>query len=74
MTGSVFTTTITPSPTAVAQNIVVEDLGDDEGYFASIATMPGVWGSGDTREEAITDLIECIPEWASLREWSCGDR
>ena len=45
--------------------IVVEPLSaeDGGGWLASVPALPGCMGDGETREEAMTDVLAAIEEW-----------
>ena len=43
-----------------------ELLSEDEGYYASIPELPGVWGNGDTIETTRDDLREALEGWIAL--------
>ncbi len=35
-------------------------------WFAEIAELPGLWGSGATHEDARNDLLESLHEWIDV--------
>lgn len=43
-----------------------ELLSDEEGYYASIPELPGVWGNGETIEATRDDLREALEGWIAL--------
>ena len=45
--------------------IVVEPLSaeDGGGWLASVPALPGCMGDGETREDAMTDVLAAIEEW-----------
>lgn len=43
-----------------------ELLSEEEGYYASIAELPGVWGNGETIEATRDDLREALEGWIAL--------
>jgi antitoxin HicB len=45
--------------------IVVEPLSDDDGggWLASVPALPGCYGDGETRVEALEDALAAIDEW-----------
>ena len=43
-----------------------EFLPDDEGYFGSVAELPGVWANAATLEECREELQEVLEEWIVL--------
>jgi antitoxin HicB len=45
--------------------IVVEPLSaeDGGGWLASVPALPGCFGDGETRAEAMTDALSAIEEW-----------
>jgi predicted RNase H-like HicB family nuclease len=36
-------------------------------WFASIAGLKGIWGEGDTEDEARAEVQRSIPEWIAVR-------
>jgi predicted RNase H-like HicB family nuclease len=36
-------------------------------YFAESDVIPGVWGDGDTVEQALHEFIDAVYEWATLK-------
>jgi predicted RNase H-like HicB family nuclease len=43
-----------------------ELLSEEEGYYASIPELPGVWGNGETIEATRDDLREALEGWIAL--------
>jgi antitoxin HicB len=45
--------------------IVVEALSEDDGggWLASVPALPGCYGDGETRAEALEDALAAIEEW-----------
>lgn len=54
------------------QHARAEDLGAD-GWYAEVVLLEGVWGEGDTREEAEADLEVAIVAWLEIK-LANGDR
>lgn len=40
--------------------VVIHPDHEDGGYVASVPTVPGVWGQGETEEEAVQDAAEAL--------------
>ncbi len=51
---------------AAMRNAVVEQLNDDEGYFAEIPGFDGVWANEDTVEATRAELASVLEGWAEL--------
>lgn len=51
--------------TLAMRHAVVEEI-EPSSWFASIEALRGVFGEGGTAEEALADLKDSIPGWASL--------
>jgi len=49
-----------------ADTAVVERLEDGR-FFAESDLLVGVWGDGDTEEEARREFIEAVMEWVSVK-------
>jgi predicted RNase H-like HicB family nuclease len=40
--------------------VVVVDAPEDGGYVASVPSVPGVYGQGETEEEAFQDAVDAL--------------
>jgi predicted RNase H-like HicB family nuclease len=47
-----------------------------EGYSVTCPALPGCWSQGDTREEALENILDAIREYVSVRKQQLaqGDR
>ena len=45
--------------------ILIEHLSQDDGggYVATVPDLPGCMGDGETRDEALKDVLSAIKEW-----------
>lgn len=43
-----------------------EYLSEDEIYYCEVCNLPGVWGTGETRDSAIEDLRSVIEDWVNV--------
>ena len=40
--------------------VVVDEAPEDGGYIASVPSLPGVYGQGETEEEAFQDAVAAL--------------
>lgn len=52
---------------AAARHAVADSIEDSEGYFASVAGVPGAWGCGNSVAEAKSELRSVLVDWADLK-------
>ncbi len=51
---------------AALKRAVYEELEDNEGWFASVAELPGSWAAGKTIEETRDELASVLEGWIIL--------
>ena len=52
---------------AALRRAVTDPIEASEGYFASVAGVPGAWGFGNSVAEAKSDLLSVLVDWADLK-------
>lgn len=40
--------------------VVIHPDHEDGGYVASVPAIPGVWGQGESEEEALNDVVDAL--------------
>ena len=60
-----------------ARHAIVRRIGDPDELVATIAGIPGAWGSGATPDEALGELHSVLIGWATLKvndgDWDIPD-
>ena len=46
--------------------VTVEYLGDGAGWYASSHLTRGCWGYGDTKDAALDDYADALPDWVHV--------